>query len=137
METCNFLKFFMNYERFLGKKTILIKKIPVRLMGYWKSLIIQKEIKNPSGKFLLVLAKNQLIFEGFWENFKIYLQTSDGNLQKFTNYKLQIKNYKIYKNTMENWFLAIFYPIFQDHCHFIQLPPLLAPLFSTASACAS
>ena len=32
-------------------------------MGYWKSLIILKEIKKISGKILRVWAKNQLRFE--------------------------------------------------------------------------
>ena len=54
------------------KKRILIK-IKAILMEFWKALIILKEIKKPSDKFLRVLAKNQLRFEMCWENFEIYI----------------------------------------------------------------
>ena len=64
----------------------------VRLVSYWKSLIIQKEIKKPSGKLLRVLAKNQLRFEIFEKNFKIYIQKSQWEID----------------------FLPVFSPIFQD-----------------------
>ena len=47
---------------FLFKKVILIT-IKVRLVAYWKTLLILKEIKKPSGKSLRVWAKNQLRFE--------------------------------------------------------------------------
>ena len=53
---------------------------------------------SPSVKFLRVWAKN-LWIEISWENFEIY----------------------IYKSQWKIDFLSIFYPIFQDRCHFIQL----------------
>ena len=69
------------------------------LVGYWKSLILLKEINKPSGKFLRVWAKNKLRFEIFRENFKIYIQKSQWKID----------------------FLTIFSPIFQEFCHFIHL----------------
>ena len=42
-------------------------------MEFWKSLIILKEIKKPSGKSLRVWAKNQLRFEIFEKIFEIYI----------------------------------------------------------------
>ena len=55
-------------------------------MEFWKYLLILKEIKQPSGEFLRVWAKNQLRFEIFEK------------ILKFT-----------YKNLNEN---LIFYPFF-------------------------
>ena len=59
----------MNYERiFLFKKLILII-IKVRMMGYWKSIIILNENKKPSGKFLGVWPKINADLH-FLRNFK-------------------------------------------------------------------
>ena len=75
METCKVLKIFMH---FYLKKLILLK-IKASLMELWKSLIILKEIKKPNGKFLRVLAINQLRFEIV------------ENILKFT-YKIPVEN---------------------------------------------
>ena len=48
----------------------------MRLMVYWKSLIILKEIMKPSGKVLRVWAKNPIKIWNFWENFKISIRKS-------------------------------------------------------------
>ena len=56
-----FESFYELWENSLFKKTILIK-IKIRLMRYWKSLILPKEIKKHIGKVLPVWAKNHLRF---------------------------------------------------------------------------
>ena len=76
------------------------------MIDYWKSLIILKEIKKPSGTFLRIWAKNQLWGEIFWETFKIYIRKS----QLIIDIQL------------------IFYPNLQDLCHFIQLSKI-TPFF--------
>ena len=57
MENCNYFVNFHELKKSFLKKPILIK-IKVTLMVYWKSSIILKEIKKPSGKSLRVWAKN-------------------------------------------------------------------------------
>ena len=98
MENC---KIFESYHEILAnfdlKKLILIN-IKSGLMEFGKSLIILKEIKEPSGKFFRVWAKNQLRFE-ISRKILIYIRKSQGEID----------------------FLPIFYSIFQDLCHFIQL----------------
>ena len=49
-------------------------------MDYWKSLIILKEIKKPTGKFLRVWAKNQLRFEIFEKILKFTYKNLNGKL---------------------------------------------------------
>ena len=68
-------------------------------MASWKSSIILKEIKKPSGNLLRDKAKNKWRFEIFRENFKIYIWKSQWKID----------------------FLPIFYPIFLGLCHFKQL----------------
>ena len=72
---------------FLFKKLILII-IKMRLMGYWKSLIILQEIKKPSGKSLRVWVKNQLRFEIFEKVFKFTYQNlrNGGNVPEFPSH---------------------------------------------------
>ena len=65
MVTCKLLKIFMNCEKLI---LIIIK---VRLVAYWKAVIILKEIKKPSSKFLRVWAKNKLRFEIFQKILKL------------------------------------------------------------------
>ena len=60
----NFENFPWILANFDLKKLILIK-INTVLTEFWKALIILKEIKKPSDKFLRVWAKNQLRFEIF------------------------------------------------------------------------
>ena len=49
-------------------------------MEFWKPLIILKEIKKPSGKYLRVWAKNQLIFEIFEKIWKFTYKNLNGKL---------------------------------------------------------
>ena len=76
MKTSKILKIFMN---FYSKKLILIK-IKASLMEFWKFLILLKERKKASGKFLSIWAQNQLRFE------------------------ISEKILKVTKISMENWF---------------------------------
>ena len=48
-------------------------------MGYWKSLIILKDIKKPNGKSLHIWAKNQLKFELFEKILKFTTKISMEN----------------------------------------------------------
>ena len=73
----NFEKSHEFLANFDFKKLILIM---VRLVSYWKSLIIQKEIKKPSGKSLRFWAKNQLRFEIFEKMFKFTYKNLNGKL---------------------------------------------------------
>ena len=50
------------------------------LVGNWKSLIILKEIKKHSSKFLQILAKTQLRFEIFEKNLKFTYKNLNGKL---------------------------------------------------------
>ena len=62
------LQYFENFHEFLAnfdwKKLVLII-IKGTHLEFWKSLIILKELKKPSDKFLRVWAKSQLRFEIF------------------------------------------------------------------------
>ena len=49
-------------------------------MEFWKPLIILKEIKKTSGKYLRVWAKNQLIFEIFEKIWKFTYKNLNGKL---------------------------------------------------------
>ena len=62
----------------------------VRLAGYWKSLIILKEIKKRSGKYLRVWAKNQLRFEIFEKIFKFTYKNLNGKSISFTRFLLPL-----------------------------------------------
>ena len=94
METGKILKIFMN---FYLKKLILIK-IKASLMEFWKSLIILKEIKKSSGKFLNVWAKNQLRFEIFEKILKFTYKNLYGkffrSILSFTAGDLHLQNSK-------------------------------------------
>ena len=65
METSQLLKIFMKYERIFTWKKLILIKVKASLMDYWKSLSIIKEIMKPNGKYLRILATNQLRFEIF------------------------------------------------------------------------
>ena len=71
----NFESFHEILANFDLKKRILIK-IKAILMEFCKDLIILKETKKPSDKFLHVWAKNQLRFEIFEKILEIYMQKS-------------------------------------------------------------
>ena len=49
-------------------------------MHFWKILIILKQIKKPTGKFLRVLAKNQLRFDIFEKILKCTIKNLNGKL---------------------------------------------------------
>ena len=85
-------------REFLFKKLILII-IKVRLTGYWKNLIIQKEIMKPKRQIFASLGEKPIKIWNVWENFKIYIRKSQWKID----------------------FLPIFSPIFQELCQFIQL----------------
>ena len=77
-----------------------------------KSLGTLKEIKKPSSKSLRVWAKNQWRFQFFEKILKCTHENLNGN-----------------------WFLPIFYPIFQELCNFIQLwkiTPFFYNIFSVS-----
>ena len=88
----------MNSDRFLKSQMWNLRKIKGRLMVQWNSLIIRKEIKNHSCRLLRRLKTN--------EHWNI--------LRKFLNLHMRI--------SIGNWFFKpIFYSIFQEHCHLVQL----------------
>ena len=72
----DFHEFLANFDL---KKLILIK-IKASLVELWTSVIILKEIKKPSGKFLRVWAKNQLRFEILEKILKFTYKNLNGKL---------------------------------------------------------
>ena len=97
-KTFNFLKIFINIERIFDFQKPTEIKNNVLLMGYWKSLVILKEIKNTRGKYLRIWLK---------VNYDLKLP------RKIMNFHTKI--------SIENWFWPGFYPLFPDICHFMQL----------------
>ena len=70
-------------------------------MGYPKSLIIQKEINSPNGKFLRVWAKNYLRFEIFEKILKFTYKQLDGKLI-FTDFISDLPGPLSFYTSLEN-----------------------------------
>ena len=96
----------------------------VSLVGYWKSLIILKGIKKQRQIFR-VWVKNQLRFEIFWENFKIYIWKSQEKLI-FNHFLSDVPGILSFYTALEN--KTIFYNNFFGFGEGKLNPPLRAPL---------
>ena len=75
METCNFDNFHEVFESFLLKTPILIKLKAMKI-DYLQSLIILKEIKKASYKFLRFWEKTQLTIEISYKIFNVHTKIS-------------------------------------------------------------
>ena len=75
-----------NFETVIGTaanfdlKKLLLIKIKAILMEFWKDLVIFRESKKPSGKFLCGWAKIQLGFEIFEKTLKFTCKNLNGKL---------------------------------------------------------
>ena len=71
-------------KNFINKMRILIK-IKVRLLRYWKAVIILKELRKPSDIFLRFCLKTEVDLM-FWEKFLIYSRISEWKIAFFTHF---------------------------------------------------